>query len=99
MDEMSTDFLKNGKLICSQCGKPMFEEGSVFLSDNTKNSSPTVLPQSLVMKQAELFCAYCGQLLGFVLDDEKLLGDSSSDAKNGWTLLSQLFNSKNTDKN
>lgn len=102
MEEKYTNFWQNGVYKCGKCGSPLICSSDKFKSttawpsfrDATAGAIKTRPDYSLGVARTEVLCAKCGQHLGHLFDDGKILGDSHSKAGNRYCILSNVLDFK-----
>lgn len=88
MIERYTDYWEQGMYRCCKCSAQLFPSGSKFKSGTQWLSFREALPgavqtkqdYSLGMVRTEILCKKCGQHLGPVFDDGKIIGDKHPQA-------------------
>lgn len=96
MEEKYTNFWGKGMYKCANCGETLFESDAKFKSgtewpsfrEAMEGKIITKEDHSLGMERTEIVCAKCGDHLGHVFDDGKLLGDSHFKAGKRFCVLS-----------
>lgn len=97
--EQYTDFWEKGAYKCKNCGTVLFESGDKFKSGTIwpsfrkamRGSVSTRPDDSLGMQGTELICSKCGEHLGHVFDDGKLIGDTHPDSGKRFCILSDCL--------
>jgi len=98
-EEHYTDFWKDGVYRCKKCHAPLFESKSKFKSGTIWPSFRKAFADSvsgrqddsLGMNRTEIICVKCGEHLGHVFDDGKLVGDTHPDAGARYCVLSDAL--------
>ena len=106
-EEKYTDFWGGGVYKCSKCGTPLFESGAKFSTRGGSafggksiwpsfrsamdGSISTKPDDSLGMHRTEILCAKCGEHLGHVFQDGKIIGDTHPEAGARYCVLSDAL--------
>lgn len=99
MAEQYTDFWEKGMYRCAKCGAELFSSDAKFKSGTMWPSFRKAMPgavttkpdYSLGMERAELLCAKCGEHLGHVFPDGKIVGDTHPEAGERYCILSDAL--------
>lgn len=97
--EHYTDFWEKGAYKCKNCGTVLFKSDDKFKSGTIWPSFRKSMPgsvstrpdDSLGMQRTELICSKCGEHLGHVFDDGKIIGDPHPDAGKRFCILSDCL--------
>lgn len=101
-EEHYTDFWGTGMYKCKKCGTQLFESGAKFKSGTIwpsfrkaiKGNVSTRPDDSHGMHRTEVLCTKCGEHLGHVFDDGKIVGDTHSEAGQRYCVLSDALDFK-----
>lgn len=99
VEERYTDFWGDGIYKCTKCGTSLFESDSKFKSGTIWPSFRKAMPGSVLTKpddsvgmhRTEISCGKCGEHLGHVFDDGKLVGDTHPEAVQRYCVLSDAL--------
>ena len=105
-NEPYTDFFEEGMYNCSKCGAQLFPSDAKFKSGDHWPSFRQAIPgaiktqpdHSFGMVRTKILCANCGEHLGHVFDDGKLLGDTHPEAGKRFCVLSSALDFKKEDE-
>jgi len=102
MEERYTDFFGEGIYKCKKCGTVLFDSEAKFKSGTIWPSFRKSMPDSIKtqpdesqgMHRTEVLCAKCGEHLGHVFDDGKMIGDTHPEAGQRYCVLSDTLDFK-----